>query len=124
MHYVFKVCKGIGLIYLISLIFAFVRGFSFLEWINVSFLASLAMFAFSAIYYLNAQGAYTRLGHSMKKFYYAIVELFSNKNFAEERRKIAEYKPKKIAIYKESEMTVASVVVILLDIIFSYAFYC
>ena len=124
MQYAVKLGKCIGVIYLISLIFAFVRGFSLLEWINASFIVAMLMFVLSGIYYLNAQGAYIRLGHSMKKFYYAIVELFSAKDYSKERQKMAEYTPRKVKLAKESEMTVASVAILLFDIVISYVFYC
>lgn len=98
------------------------QGFDVVHWIDATFIVGLAMFVLSGIYYLKCQNAYRGFVHAMKKFIFAVIELFTRSDHTDQRRKLNEQKKAESDLLKGSEMFVASAITVASVYLFLWLF--
>ena len=110
MIWVLNIGKYILAQWAIGLVIALVQGFHLVNWMNATFLVGLVIFILSGIYYLKCQNAYGGFSRSMKKFIFAIVELFTHTDHTQQRKKLNESNTAQPDLRKGSEALVASII--------------
>ena len=96
------------------------RGFGLRQYLDASFLVGLVGLIGSGFYYLASQRAFAGLGASVQKFGYAIVELFSKKDFTEQRRTVNAAGKQSEHVRKNCEYFVGSALIMLVDFVIIY----
>ena len=110
MIWVLNIGKYVLAQWAIGLVIALFQGFHMVNWMNATFLVGLVVFILSGIYYLKCQNAYGGFSRSMKKFIFAVIELFTRTDHTQQRKKLNQQEATQPDLGKGSEALVASVI--------------
>ena len=106
-----------------SLLLTVLQGFTPLRWADTAFLIALPALVLSGFYYLARQKAYRELGNTMKKFLWAVMELFGGRDHTRQRQAMREERRPEEDLLRGCEAFVASAILLGLDLCFVYAFF-